>query len=100
MWTSDEGQKIVLDDPPQLHRPPLLRQQRGHEESSCCPGKNSRSTARAGADRRLRQAPDRTNEVKAIFDREMNLAYLGEKTVKEAANMMKTDIDVVLKRPI
>ena len=45
-------------------------------------------------------APNHTGEVNAIFDRELDLAYLGEKSVKDAADTMKKEIDVVLKKPL
>lgn len=46
------------------------------------------------------RAPDRANEVEAIFDREMSLAFIGEKTVQEAADAMTRDIEVVLNTPL
>ena len=42
--------------------------------------------------------PDGSIEV--VFDREMNLAYLGEKSVKDAADTMKKEIDAALKKPL
>ena len=45
-------------------------------------------------------APANTGEVNTIFDREMNLAYLGEKSVKDATDTMKKEIDVALNKPL
>ena len=45
-------------------------------------------------------APNHTGEVNTIFDRELNLAYLGEKSAKDAADTMKKEIDAVLKKPL
>ena len=36
----------------------------------------------------------------SVFDRELDLAYLGEKSVKDATDTMKRDIDVALKKPL
>ena len=70
------------------------------EDSSCCRGKTS-ETYKLGLERTgVYVAPNHTGEVNAIFDRELNLAYLGEKSVKDAADTMKKEIDVVLKKPL
>ena len=45
-------------------------------------------------------APAQTGEVNATFDREMNLAYLGEKSVKDATDTMKKEIDASLNKPL
>ncbi|HYJ12097.1 MAG TPA: hypothetical protein VEW66_00780, partial [Thermomicrobiales bacterium] len=46
------------------------------------------------------RAPDRANEVEAIFDREISLAFIGEKSVDDAAEAMARDIEVVLQTPL
>ena len=45
-------------------------------------------------------APGQTGEVNSVFDRELNLAYLGEKSVKDACETMKKEIDAALKKPL
>jgi len=45
-------------------------------------------------------SPPQTGEVNATFDREMNLAYLGEKSVKDATDTMKKEIDASLNKPL
>jgi multiple sugar transport system substrate-binding protein len=99
MWTSDDGQKIVLDS----RRSYTAR--RSFAKSDYMKGNllpwEDLDTYALGLERTgVYLSPPQTGEVNAIFDRELNLAYLGEKSVKDATDTMKKEIDVALKKPV
>ena len=99
MWTSDEGQKLVLVS----RRSFTARRSFATGEwmkANLLPWENL-DFYMQGLDRTgVYIAPGQTGEVNSIFDREMDLAYLGEKSVKDATDAMKRDIDVALKKPL
>ena len=99
MWTSDDGQKIVLDS----KRSFTARKSFAKSEwmkSNLLPWEDL-DTYFTGLERTgVYIAPGQTGEVNSIFDREMNLAYLGEKSVKDATDTMKKEIDVSLNKPL
>jgi len=99
MWTSDDGQKIVLDS----KRSFTARKSFAKSEwmkSNLLPWEDI-DTYFTGLERTgVYIAPGQTGEVNTIFDREMNLAYLGEKSVKDATDTMKKEIDVALNKPV
>ena len=70
------------------------------EGRTCCRGKTSIPTSPALSAPASTSPPPQTGEVNTIFDREMNLAYLGEKSVKDATDTMKKEIDVALNKPL
>jgi ABC-type glycerol-3-phosphate transport system substrate-binding protein len=99
MWTSDDGQKIVLES----RRSFTARRsfaQSDWMKSNLLPWEDL-PTYMTGLERTgVYVAPGHTGEVNAIFDRELDLAYLGEKSVKDATDTMKREIDVALKKPL
>ena len=99
MWTSDEGQKLVLAS----RRSFTARRSFATGEwmkTNLLPWENL-DFYMQGLDRTgVYMAPGHTGEVNSIFDRELDLAYLGEKSVKDATDAMKRDIDVALKKPL
>lgn len=99
MWTSDDGQKIVLES----RRSFTARRsfaQSAWMKTNLLPWENL-ETYMVGLERTgVYIAPGQTGEVNAIFDRELDLAYLGEKSVKDATDTMKRDIDATLKKPL
>lgn len=99
MWTSDDGQKIVLDS----RRSFTARRSFLNSEimkTFLLPWEDL-ETYKLGLERTgVYVAPNHTGEVNTIFDRELNLAYLGEKSVKDATDTMKKEIDAVLKKPL
>lgn len=99
MWSSDDGQKIVLES----RRSYTARRSFAKNEwmkQNLLPWEDQETyilgLERTGAYR----APAHTGEVNKIFNREMDLAYLGEKSVKDATDTMKREIDVVLKKKL
>jgi arabinooligosaccharide transport system substrate-binding protein len=99
MWTSDDGQKLVLAS----RRSFTARRSFAQGEwmkSNLLPWE-SLETYMVGLERTgVYVAPGQTGEVNSIFDRELDLAYLGEKSVKDATDTMKAQIDVALKKPL
>ena len=99
MWTGDEGQKLVLAS----RRSFTARRSFATGEwmkTNLLPWENLDFYLQ-GLDRTgVYLAPGQTGEVNSIFDRELDLAYLGEKSVKDATDAMKRDIDVALKKPL
>jgi len=99
MWTSDDGQKIVLDS----KRSFTARKSFAKSDwmkSNLLPWEDL-DTYFTGLERTgVYISPPQTGEVNATFDREMNLAYLGEKSVKDATDTMKKEIDVSLNKPL
>jgi multiple sugar transport system substrate-binding protein len=99
MWSSDDGQKIIMDS----RRSFTARRSFLESEAMktfLLPWEDL-ETYKLGLERTgVYVAPNHTGEVNAIFDRELNLAYLGEKSVQDAADTMKKEIDVVLKKPL
>jgi ABC-type glycerol-3-phosphate transport system substrate-binding protein len=99
MWASDDGQKIIMDS----RRSFTARRSFLNSEAMkqfLLPWEDL-ETYKLGLERTgVYVAPNHTGEVNAIFDRELDLAYLGEKSVKDAADTMKKEIDVVLKKPL
>jgi ABC-type glycerol-3-phosphate transport system substrate-binding protein len=99
MWTSDDGQKIVLDS----RRSFTARKSFAKSEwmkSNLLPWEDL-DTYFTGLERTgVYLSPANTGEVNTIFNREMDLAYLGEKSVKDATDTMKKEIDVALNKPI
>jgi len=99
MWSSDDGQKIIMDS----RRSFTARRSFLNSEAMkqfLLPWEDL-ETYKLGLERTgVYVAPNHTGEVNAIFDRELNLAYLGEKSVKDATDTMKKEIDVVLKKPL
>jgi ABC-type glycerol-3-phosphate transport system substrate-binding protein len=99
LWTSDEGQQIVLT----TRRSYTARRSFASSDwmqENLLPWEKLEVYIEGLERTGVYQAPDRANEVEAIFDRELGLAYVGAKTVEEAANVMKQDIDLVLQRPL
>lgn len=99
MWSSDDGQKIIMDS----RRSFTARRSFLNSETMkqfLLPWEDL-ETYKLGLERTgVYVAPNHTGEVNSVFDREMNLAYLGEKSVKDAADAMKKDIDAALKKPL
>src|SRR5262245_9411794 len=99
MWTSDDGQKLVLAS----RRSFTARRSFAQGEwmkSNLLPWE-SLETYMTGLERTgVYVAPGQTGEVNSIFDRELDLAYLGEKSVKDATDAMKAQIDVALQKPL
>jgi multiple sugar transport system substrate-binding protein len=99
LWTSDDGQKIVLT----TRRSYTARRSFAESEwmkENLLPWEDQQTYIEGLERTGVYEAPGRANEVEAIFSRELGLAYLGEKSVKEATDTMKQDIDVVLKKPV
>ena len=99
MWSSDDGQKIIMDS----RRSFTARRSflNGEAMKQFLLPWEDLETYKLGLERTgVYVAPNHTGEVNAIFDRELNLAYLGEKSVKDATDTMKKEIDVVLKKPL
>src|SRR5579885_1812221 len=99
MWTSDDGQKLVLAS----RRSFTARRsfaQGDWMKTNLLPWENL-ETYMQGLERTgVYIAPGQTGEVNSVFDRELDLAYLGEKSVKDATDTMKKDIDAALKKPL
>jgi multiple sugar transport system substrate-binding protein len=99
MWTSDDGQKLVLES----RRSFTARRsfaQSDWMKTNLLPWEDLQ-TYMTGLERTgVYIAPGQTGEVNAIFDRELDLAYLGEKSVKDATDTMKREIDVALKKAL
>ncbi|MCC7372790.1 MAG: sugar ABC transporter substrate-binding protein [Chloroflexi bacterium] len=99
MWTADDGQKIILDS----RRSFTARRSFLNSDAMkqfLLPWEDL-ETYKLGLERTgVYVAPNHTGEVNTIFDRELNLAYLGEKSVKDATETMKKEIDVALKKPL
>ncbi len=99
MWTSDDGQKLVLAS----RRSFTARRsfaQGDWMKTNLLPWENL-ETYMQGLERTgVYIAPGQTGEVNSVFDRELDLAYLGEKSVKDATDAMKRDIDAALKKPL
>ena len=99
MWTSDDGQKLVLAS----RRSFTARRSFATGEwmkTNLLPWENL-ETYMQGLERTgVYIAPGQTGEVNSIFDRELDLAYLGEKSVKDATDAMKQGIDAALKKPL
>ena len=99
MWTADEGQKLVLAS----RRSFTARRsfaQGDWMKTNLLPWENL-DTYMQGLERTgVYVAPGQTGEVNSVFDRELDLAYLGEKSVKDATDTMKKDIDAALKKPL
>jgi ABC-type glycerol-3-phosphate transport system substrate-binding protein len=99
MWSSDDGQKIIMDS----RRSFTARRSFLDSEAMkqfLLPWEDL-ETYKLGLERTgVYVAPNHTGEVNSIFDRELNLAYLGEKSVKDAADTMKKEIDVALAKPL
>jgi ABC-type glycerol-3-phosphate transport system substrate-binding protein len=99
MWTSDDGQMIVMDS----RRSFTARRSFLNSDAMkkfMLPWEDL-ETYKLGLERTgVYVAPGQTGEVNAVFDRELNLAYLGEKSVKDACETMKKEIDVALKKPL
>lgn len=99
LWTSDEGQQIVLT----TRRSYTARRSFAASDwmlENLLPWEDPDIYIQGLERTGVYQAPDRANEVEAVFDREIGLAYIGAKSVEEAANVMKQDIDLVLQRPL
>jgi len=99
LWTSDEGQQQVIT----TRRSYTSRRSfaGGQFMTENLLPWEVQATYIEGLERTgVYRAPDRANEVEAIFDREMSLAFIGEKTVQEAADAMTRDIEVVLNTPL
>jgi multiple sugar transport system substrate-binding protein len=99
MWSSDDGQMIVMDS----RRSFTARRSFLNSDAMkkfMLPWEDL-ETYKLGLERTgVYIAPGQTGEVNAIFDRELNLAYLGEKNVKDACETMKKEIDAALKKPL
>jgi multiple sugar transport system substrate-binding protein len=99
MWTSDDGQKIVLDSKRSFTARKSFAKSDWMKQN-LLPWEDL-DTYFTGLERTgVYVSPPQTGEVNATFDREMNLAYLGEKSVKDATDTMKKEIDVSLNKPL
>lgn len=99
LWTSDEGQKEVIT----TRRSYTSRRSFASSQwmaDNLLPWEKQDVYIEGLERTGVYNAPDRANEVEAIFDREISLAFIGEKTVPEAADAMARDIEVVLKTPL
>jgi multiple sugar transport system substrate-binding protein len=99
MWSSDDGQKIIMDSRRSFTgRRSFLN---SDAMKTFLQPWEDLETYKLGLERTgVYVAPNHTGEVNTIFDREMNLAYLGEKSVKDATDTMKKEIDAVLQKPL
>jgi multiple sugar transport system substrate-binding protein len=99
MWSSDDGQKLVLASRRSFTARRSFALSAWMKEN-LLPWENL-ETYLTGLERTgVYIAPGHTGEVNAIFDRELDLAYLGEKSVKDATETMKREIDAALKKPL
>lgn len=99
LWSSDEGQQIVLT----TRRSYTARRSFAQSEwmkQNALPWEDLDAYTQGLERTGVYRAPARANEVEAIFDREMGLAYVGAKSIEEAAEIMGRDIEVVLKTPL
>jgi multiple sugar transport system substrate-binding protein len=99
LWTSDEGQQQVIT----TRRSYTSRQSFARSDwmiENLLPWEDGEAYFNGLERTGVYKAPDRANEVEAIFDREIGLAFIGEKSVEEAADAMTRDIQVVLQTPI
>lgn len=99
LWSSDEGQEIVLTTRRSYTARRSFAQSEWMKENAL-PWENLDVYIEGLERTGVYNAPARANEVEAIFDREMGLAFVGEKSVEEAAEIMGRDIEVVLKTPV
>ena len=99
MWTSDDGQKIVLTS----RRSFTARRSFAKSDAmkqNLLPWEDLNAYI-DGLDRtKAYRAPAQTGEVNTIFDQQLSLAYSGEKTVKEVTTTMAQEINKTLKKPL
>lgn len=99
MWSSDDGQKIVLESRRSFTARRSFATSAWMKEN-LLPWEDL-DTYLLGLERTgVYVAPGHTGEVNEIFNRELDLAYLGEKSVEDATDTMKREIDAVLKKPL
>lgn len=99
LWTSDEGQQTVIT----ARRSYTARRSFAQSDwmlQNLLPWENAQLYIEGLERTGVYNAPDRANEVEAVFDREISLAFIGEKTVQEATDAMARDIDVILNTPL
>ena len=99
LWATDEGQQIVLTTRRSYTSRRSFAQSDWMKEN-LLPWEDQQVYIEGLERTGVYQAPERANEVEAIFDREMSLAFIGEKTVDEATEAMAADIEVVLNTPL
>ncbi|MGH2457353.1 MAG: ABC transporter substrate-binding protein [Chloroflexota bacterium] len=99
LWTSDDGQKIVLTSRRSFTARRSFAQSDAMKQN-LLPWEDL-AVYIDGLDRtKAYRAPAQTGEVNTIFDQQLSLAYSGEKTVKEVTTTMAQQIDQALKKPL
>ena len=99
MWSSDDGQQIVLSSRRSFTARRSFAQSDAMKKN-LLPWE-SLDVYTNGLERtKAYHAPAQTGQVNTVFDRELDLLYTGEKSVKDGTDTMKRDIDAALKQPI
>jgi len=99
MWSSDDGQKIVLVSRRSFTARRSFAQSDAMKQN-LLPWEDL-STYINGLERtRAYHAPAQTGQVNDAFDKQLSLAYTGEKSVKEVTDAMTSQIDEILKQPL
>jgi len=99
MWSSDDGQKIVLASRRSFTARRSFAQSDAMKQNLL--EWEDLAAYTDGLERtKAYRAPAQTGEVNTVFDRELSLMYSGEKTVEAGTATMKQDIDTALKKPL
>ncbi|HEX5414391.1 MAG TPA: sugar ABC transporter substrate-binding protein [Chloroflexota bacterium] len=99
MWSSDDGQKIVLASRRSFTARRSFAQSDAMKQNLL--DWEDLAAYTDGLERtKAYRAPAQTGEVNTVFDRELSLMYSGEKPAEDGTAKMKQDIDVALKKPL
>ncbi|HLH73579.1 MAG TPA: sugar ABC transporter substrate-binding protein, partial [Chloroflexota bacterium] len=99
MWTSDDGQKIVLVS----RRSFTARRSYAQSDAmkqNLLPWEDLNTYINGLERTRAYHAPAQTGQVNDAFDKLLKLAYTGEKSVKEITDTMTSQINEILKQPL
>ena len=99
MWSSDDGQKIVLTS----RRSFTARRSFAKSDAmkqNLLPWEDLDAYINGLERTRAYRAPAQTGQVNDIFDKQLSLAYSGEKSVKDVTDAMTSQINDVLKKPL
>jgi multiple sugar transport system substrate-binding protein len=99
LWSSDQGQQIVLASRRSFTARRSFAQSDAMKQN-LLPWEDLSAYIDGLERTRAYHAPAQTGEVNNIFDKELSLAYSGEKTVKEVTDTMTSQINDVLKKPL
>jgi len=99
MWSSDDGQKIVLASRRSFAARRSFAQSDAMKQN-LLPWEDLSAYTNGLERTRAYHAPAQTGEVNNIFDKELSLAYSGEQSVKQVTDAMTSQINAVLKKPL